>query len=70
MELLEDKGIAIGIAVFLMGLALALPDLTLGIFGFDFSEFPVAVITVLRIGLIIIAVSIGLKPIETDEGVF
>lgn len=67
MSILNDEGFAIGIAVILFGLALGLPNLTFGMFGFDFSKFPTTVITVVRLGIIILAVSIGLKPIEDKQ---
>lgn len=69
MSLLEDEGVAISISLFLFGIALGLPNLTLGVFGFDFSKFPVTVITIMRIGIIGLALSIGLKPLEKKGGV-
>lgn len=71
MSILDDEGFAIGIAVILLGIALGLPNLELGIFGFDFSEFPVTVLTVMRLGIIIVAITVGLKPLENkDNNVF
>ena len=67
MSILDDEGYAIGIAVILFGIALGLPNIELGIFGFDFSQFPVTVLTVMRIGIIIIAITIGLKPLENND---
>jgi len=67
MSILDDEGFAIGTAVILFGMALGLPNVNLGVLGFDFSQFPVAVITVMRLGIIIVALSIGLKPLEKGE---
>lgn len=67
MSILDEEGYAIGIAVILLGIALGLPNIELGIFGFDFSQFPVTVLTVIRIGIIIIAITIGLKPLENND---
>lgn len=70
MSILNDEGFALGVAVFLFGIALGLPNLELGVLGFDFSQFPVLVITVMRLGIIIVALSVGLKPLEKEnEGI-
>lgn len=67
MTLIEDEGVAISIAIIIFGIALGLPNINLGIFGVDFSAFPTLVITTMRIGLIGLALSIGLKSIESDS---
>lgn len=64
MAYLDDPGIALSITIILLGFALGLPSIELGIFGIDFSQFNGTVITILRIGIIAFAISIGLKPIE------
>lgn len=64
MKLLEEPGIAVSISIIIFGIALALPNITFGYFGFDFSKFPTSAITVLRLGLITLAVTIGTQPLE------
>lgn len=64
---IEDTGLSLSISVIILGLALALPDITFGIFGFDFSKFNPVVISIIRLGLIGLAISIGLQPIEKDN---
>lgn len=68
MSYLNDTGIAISISIILLGLALGLPNIELGIFGIDFGEFSTSVIAVIRIGLVGLAISIGLKPLENKNG--
>jgi len=64
---IKDTGLSLSLAVIILGIALGLPNLTLGLFGFDFSKMPPTVIAILRLGLIGIAISIGLKPINNDK---
>lgn len=70
MSILDDTGIALSTTIIILGLALGLPNIELGIFGIDFSQFSSTVITVIRLGLVGLAISIGLKPLEdkTDTG--
>lgn len=67
MSAFDDTGIAMSTTIILFGFALALPNIELGIFGIDFSTFPTTVNTLIRIGIIGLAVSIGLKPIENKK---
>lgn len=66
MKYLDEPGFAVSIAIFIFGLALALPNISLGYFGFDFSTFPTSAITIMRLGLIALAVTIGTRPLESD----
>lgn len=61
---LEDAGISLSLAVIILGFALALPSVDFGIFGLDFSEMSTTVISILRLGLIGLAISIGLQPLD------
>lgn len=64
MGLLNDTGIAISTAILIFGLALGLPHINIDALGLNFSQFPFQVLVVLRIGLIGLALSIGLKPLH------
>lgn len=66
MAVIEDTGLSLSLAIIVLGIALGLPNLSFGMFGFDFSKMPPLVISILRLGLIGLAISIGLKPIEKD----
>lgn len=65
---LDDPGIALSITIILFGLALALPSISFGDFGFDFAQFPSSAITIIRIGIIGLAITIGLKPLDKEGG--
>ena len=65
MSWMKDPAFTLSLALILFGIALGLPYIELGIFGLDFSEFPTAVITTLRLGIIGLAVAIGLKPLQS-----
>jgi len=67
MSWLDDPAITISVAIILFGIALGLPYIDLGIFGIDFGEFPTGVITILRLGIIALAIAIGLKPLSDDS---
>jgi len=67
MAIIEDTGLSLSLAVIILGLALGLPSLDFGMFGFDFSKMSPVVISILRLGLIGLALTIGLKPIENDS---
>lgn len=67
MSYLDDTGIALSITIILLGFALGLPNIDLGIFGVDFSKFNTTVTTVLRLGIIGLGISIGLKPLEKKD---
>jgi len=64
---MKDPAFTLSISLILFGVALGLPYIELGIFGLDFSEFPTAVITILRLGIISLAVAIGLKPLQSGD---
>lgn len=68
-SLLDDPGIALSLTIVIFGLALALPYISFGDFGFDFGTFPTSAITIIRIGLIGLAITIGLKPLQKDDEV-
>jgi len=67
MSLLEEPGFAISISIIILGLALGLPSLSLGDFGLDFSQMNTLVISVLRLGLISLAVVIGTRPLRDEK---
>lgn len=68
---LNDSGTAISTSIILLGVALALPNISLGNFGLDFSQFSTISITIIRLGIIALAINIGLKPLDSKgSGVF
>lgn len=68
MGYLDDPSIAISISIILLGFALGLPNVELGIFGIDFGAFSNGTLIILRLGIIALALSIGIKPLENKDG--
>ena len=67
MAVIEDTGLSISVAILILGVALGLPHISFGELGLDFGAMPATVIAILRLGLIGLALSVGLKPIEKDR---
>lgn len=69
MSWLKDPATAIGISIILLGIALGLPNITIS-FPLEMTlgeDLPSSVITTMRIGIIIIAIAIGLNPLEKED---
>lgn len=60
---LDDPAVAVSISIILFGIALGLPSISFGKFGWDFGTFPTTTISVMRLGIISLAIAIGLKPL-------
>lgn len=73
MAVFDDTGYAVATTLMLFAIAIALPDVVIN-WPFDLNigqDFSTLAISLMRLGLIALAVNIGLKPLsDNDSEVF